>query len=268
MEEYHIVNGDSTAELLKASGLAGEIIVWREMLCEGPRVADVLSPAFLDARRSYFRSLGLDESFDYDKLAVPQWNKLKSLPPGADITLWFEFDLFCQVNLLALGYWLCEYGPNASYHLVCTGPQDGEISKAFLSDYAPGEVRILFERRTEITDTELVFLRDGWLLYVNGDPGGLASFPSDITFPYLPVAMTQEAALHRRNEEGLDLIQQAMTELISRGAQSQHQLVAALLAWQAKHTVLGFGDLQYQLRINDWKDEIIARFPRFNWDEG
>jgi len=32
----HVLNGDSTVQILAKSGIQGDVIVWRELLCEGP----------------------------------------------------------------------------------------------------------------------------------------------------------------------------------------------------------------------------------------
>ena len=37
----HILNGDSTAQIMEKSSLEGDVIVWREMLCDGPLQKDV-----------------------------------------------------------------------------------------------------------------------------------------------------------------------------------------------------------------------------------
>ena len=44
--QMHIVNGDSTREILEQSGIEGEIVVWRELLSDGPVSEPVFSDEF------------------------------------------------------------------------------------------------------------------------------------------------------------------------------------------------------------------------------
>ena len=46
----HILNGDSTAYSFKDTGLDGDILVWREVLSQGPLQEDISSAAFWEAR--------------------------------------------------------------------------------------------------------------------------------------------------------------------------------------------------------------------------
>ncbi|MEE3243855.1 MAG: DUF1835 domain-containing protein, partial [Bacteroidota bacterium] len=45
----HITNGDSLTDRLNTLDLDGDLVIWREMLCEGPTVENVGSPEFIAA---------------------------------------------------------------------------------------------------------------------------------------------------------------------------------------------------------------------------
>lgn len=45
-QSLHITNGDALTGLLRTTSINGEIITWREMLCEGKTTTDVGSENF------------------------------------------------------------------------------------------------------------------------------------------------------------------------------------------------------------------------------
>jgi len=91
---YHILNGDALYHKWPAS-LSGETIVMRECMVVGP-VSSLDFTQFCMQRSEYIQSeYG---SADYGQVIV-EWNKIQSMEADSAIYLWFEKDLFCQVNL-------------------------------------------------------------------------------------------------------------------------------------------------------------------------
>lgn len=94
---YHILNGDALKEIFPAS-IEGEIIVFRECLVEGNVTGENLED-FLENRAEFISSNfeGLTKA-DYFEKTVSEFQKIQQIPNDAAIHLWFEDDLFCQVN--------------------------------------------------------------------------------------------------------------------------------------------------------------------------
>jgi len=98
MKPIHILNGDCLAEQLSQSNLNKDFIICRECLVEG----DVLAENLEDFWRK--RSEFISESYhvtkeEYLNKTVSEFEKLNKLPDHTEICLWFENDLFCQVNM-------------------------------------------------------------------------------------------------------------------------------------------------------------------------
>lgn len=93
---YHVLNGD----MLKTQfpDIPGEKIILRECLVDGPIQADNLQALF--ALRSQFiaKSYGSGEPSEYMEKVASELEKIMRIPAGGEINLWFEDDLFCQVN--------------------------------------------------------------------------------------------------------------------------------------------------------------------------
>ncbi len=91
---YHILNGGSLAESFPSANLDGEIIVDREALIEGDLQGTDLAE-FWKTRAAY---IGIPTAEYYDKV-VTEFDKILNAPDNSEFNLWFEFDLFCQVNM-------------------------------------------------------------------------------------------------------------------------------------------------------------------------
>jgi len=93
--KLHILNGDCLQDILQAENA----IIVREMFVEGPIISDSFD-ALLRARSTYLEktySIPFDE---YQRKFVSEFEKIKYIPNHTEVFLWFDYDLFCFVNLL------------------------------------------------------------------------------------------------------------------------------------------------------------------------
>jgi Domain of unknown function (DUF1835) len=98
MPNYHILNGDCLAEQLSHTLIKGDFIVCRECLMDGPVDASI-SNEFWNMRSEYIAETYSAEGDDYFEKTVSEFEKLHQLPDHSEVCLWFENDLFCQVNM-------------------------------------------------------------------------------------------------------------------------------------------------------------------------
>ncbi len=95
MKTFHILNGDYLAEQLKLTKINQDFIICRECLIDGNVFADNLSE-FWKVRANFIsETFGAD---DYHQKVVQEFAKINQIPEGSDVYLWFENDLFCQIN--------------------------------------------------------------------------------------------------------------------------------------------------------------------------
>ena len=248
----HILNGDSTAQIFSKSFLQGDIIVWREMLCEGPVHNNVGSDDFWTTRYKFYEhEIGVNKLEYYDT-TIKEIVKIQEVSNYDDVVLWFEYDLFCQINLLALcSYLLKYYTKNIKYSLVCTGKEDGKKELQTLSNYSPNEYKNLLKNKVTLSRNNLLFAEECWNLYVENDKENLTAFNFDHCkkFKYLKLAIHQH--LQRfPGKNGLNQIENKILNLIHSGITNKNSIVKELLLWQQKETFYGFGDLQYYMALN------------------
>lgn len=98
---FHITNGDHLAEDLKKTSIEGEIIVCREALVSGDLKEDFLEDFWELRAKTISEDYNVSRESYYEK-SVSEFEKILNIPEGSEVNLWFEDDLFCQVNL-----WFC-----------------------------------------------------------------------------------------------------------------------------------------------------------------
>ncbi len=255
----HILNGDSTYAIFKESSISGDVVICREMLCEGTVVKDVGSDQFWKERYSYFKNeFGVDK-LDYFDKTLKEIIKLQDVSDYREVVLWFEYDLFCQINLMALAtYLLKSYRKDIKYFLVCTGKEKGKTQLLSLADYSPKEYEDLYQNKIKLSRNDLLFAQIVWEIYSENDADSLKSFDFNQSkkFIYLQAAIDQHL-MRFKDENGLNQIDHKILSIIDTGIQNEKQLINKLLIWQKKETVYGFGDMQYINYIKKLKSFII-----------
>jgi hypothetical protein len=98
---FNITNGDYLAEQLQETTIAGETIICREALVTGPLRADNLDD-FWKLRSEFIAKEYNVSSSDYFDKTFPEFEMILNIPDDSEVNLWFEDDLFCQVNM-----WFC-----------------------------------------------------------------------------------------------------------------------------------------------------------------
>ncbi|SDW26011.1 protein of unknown function [Lutibacter oricola] len=242
----HVLNGDSSVQLFKDSGLEGDIVVWRELLCEGPLHTKIASDEFWTKRYAYFEKELKVSRIEYFDKTIKEVLKLEDLSCYNEIVLWFEYDLFCQVNLLAVcSLLLKEFRKTVKFSLVCVGWVKGESELQTLSDFSSEEFVELYKNKLNLSKTNLVFADESWKLYVENDKEKLQSFKfKNGKFQYLQLAIDQHLKRFS-SENGLNEIENKILQIITDNSFSEKEIVRELLIWQHTETVYGFGDLQY-----------------------
>src|SRR5687767_580992 len=101
----HVLNGDCAADQLRESSVAGEVTLSADVLHEGPAPAGLLPERWRKVRARYLAECGYG---DYDRCLanLTEWDrKLEAFRSYEEVVLWFEADLFDQLQLLRLLDW-------------------------------------------------------------------------------------------------------------------------------------------------------------------
>ena len=113
----HILNGDALLAQFPAE-ITGEKIILRECLMEGPVESNSLQE-FYEMRAGFISNyFEVAEQEAYFQKTVPELEKIRQIEAGSSIYLWFEKDVFCQVNCWFVVHLITQQLPQPAVYLV------------------------------------------------------------------------------------------------------------------------------------------------------
>ncbi|MEO9571209.1 MAG: DUF1835 domain-containing protein [Polaribacter sp.] len=257
----HITNGDSTTNYLKKLHFSGDFITWREMLCEGKTTPDVGSETFWKNRFDFFKSSYKVSKQNFIDFTLKEYRNLCNKKESKEIVLWFEYDLFCQINMLAVISWLKTYRKGYHISLVCSGKIKGSKKLKGLGELTENQIHQHFKKRIDLTQDDIEYADYIWQLYCSDSPLRLETvykFNPMSPFQYLTSALEAHLLRFPSIDNGLNQVENTILKTAnSNSFSSKNQLIVKLLKNQEKY---GFGDIQYQHSIN----QLQKLFTSFN----
>ncbi|MNQ94526.1 hypothetical protein D3C85_1100470 [compost metagenome] len=242
----HIVNGDAFGDKLRASGIDGEILVWRESLYEGPIGMHMSDSVLLAKRASYMQQkYGIPEDTFRDQ-TLAQETKLDTLSNDVgEVVLWFEHDLYDQLMLSYLLSRIAEQSHCAfQLSLVCIDHYPGVDPFYGLGQLTVDQILPLHGTWLPVTDKQLRLACKVWKAYAASEPLSMAALlEGDLSaLPFLKKALAAHTARFPSLHNGLSAIQQLTLELLVDDDVSVLSLFQKVTE-QASH--YGLGDLQF-----------------------
>ncbi|QTD38186.1 DUF1835 domain-containing protein [Polaribacter batillariae] len=247
----HITNGDSTTNYLKKLQFSGDFITWREMLCEGKTTTNVGSDVFWKTRYDFFKSSYKVSKQKFIDYTVKEYRKLCNKKENKQIVLWFEYDLFCQINMIAVISWLKRYRKGYEISLVCSGKVKGSKKMLAIPELSEKQIRQHYKDKIELSQDDIEYADYIWQLYCSDSPLRLEKihlFNPMSPFKYLTKALEAHLRRFPSIENGLNNVENFVLETANKNTLlSKNQLVKQLLTNQK---TFGFGDIQYEHNIH------------------
>jgi hypothetical protein len=216
----HIHNGESSAVTLSQSVVPGEQFAFRDALISGPTPAGLGSEDWRRMRAQFLsEAYGVDVR-ESERDLLRQVTTLASFPDHEEVVLWFEHDLFCQVNLIYLLDWFAQRDlGKTKVSLICIGEFPGKENFRGLGELNVEQLASLFESRHEITPGELQLGKSAWGAYCSADPTAIERVLRQDTsaLPFLRGALLAHLARFPSFRNGLGRIEQRGLELIRAG---------------------------------------------------
>lgn len=249
MSFLHVLNGDATLAAFRESGIPGTVIVCREMMCEGKVKCTKDMASFFETRSKHLEyHYGIDKQTYYANV-VSELEKLKSAAEHEETVLWFEFDLFCQINLLFVLHYLRTQLirlPKISLVSIDRHPEVADFKG--LGMLMPQHFPPLFEQRVPLDAADLELAANAWRAYCEGDPLTLETIAKAPTghLHFLGPALIAHLQRLPSVENGLNAIQSYFLRKVSMSGLRWYDLYAQF--WDEMR-IYGFGDFQLDIYI-------------------
>lgn len=256
----HITNGDSTTEILQKIDIQGDFITWREMLCEGKTTTDIGSESFWKNRYSFLKSTYHVTKHKFINFTLKEYRNLCNHKQQEEIVLWFDNDLFCQINMIGVLSWIKRYRKGYQVSLVSPKNIATDVSKGF-AHLTKNQILTRFTERITLKEDDIEYADYIWQLYCSDSPLRLevvSKFNPMSPFAHLPNAIENHLQRFPTIANGLNFVENSILAVADiKKPKSKQELVKFMLE---EDKVYGFGDLQYEQKIT----QLSPLFTKIN----
>lgn len=230
---YHVLPGDAQVEEFSKSNIDGEVIVCRECLIVGDINAETL-PEFWEQRAHFILSEYGEDEIEYHEKVADELTKLLDVDSDDEINLWFEYELFCSVNMWFCLWLLSETGARV-YRVEPIVRSESDRWLGF-GKLTSEDLKTCFNARTEFPAEDIALGAKLWNAYRKNDNAKLAELSGSMStcFPYLREVC--EAAIEKDSRP-----REIIAEIQFEGKTEFEDIVPE---FSRRAGVYGFGDLQ------------------------
>ena len=185
----HVTNGESAGNTLRRTALGGAVLPWQDALHEGP-VPALPRRELLRTRARFLADCGWGRRQALlSSLERRDEQLLEALRDRLHVVLWFEHDLYDQLQLLDV--LALAYTEEAAPELIVIGSFPGKPSFAGLGELTAGELETLWPSRRRTEPAALQAAASAWTALRAPEPTALAEWARRETehLPFLASAL-------------------------------------------------------------------------------
>ena len=238
----HITNGDSSLTIMRQAGISGPIVPWRDVLHEGPVPEGLDLEELSQIRAQYIADCGwgtfkpIRQSFaDRDSALIhsSQYEK---------VTLWFEHDLYDQLQIMQILDWYYRQRKPVSLSLICTDRYLGTIS--------PEEMGTMQKYEQKLTSAHLELAASVWAAFRAPTPEQLQILLKTDTslFPFFHDAIFRLLEEFPHLDNGLSRTAKQALSLVNNGV---HKVGKLFGHNQTLEQYVFMGDLSFFAILNE-----------------
>jgi len=225
----HVASGTSTTTTIQAAGIPGARSIWADPLHDGPVPGGISDSELLEVRRRHLAAPGeltsslwggnnppLDPAND-----MREWRAAIERHESYDeLVLWFEHDLFDQLNLIQL-LTLIRGHLRASklVSLISVDSFPGRPDFKGFGGLTPRELVTLLDTRQRVSDQQYDFAQRAWEAFRASTPEALDAIRRETTpaLPYLARSIGRFLEEYPWTTDGLSRTERRLLEL-ARGS--------------------------------------------------
>jgi hypothetical protein len=217
-----ITNGDHAAERMREARINGEILCWRDVLHEGPVPQTATLEELSDIRAHYLAYRGWGDVSAIRHVFAQRDGAMRALGRYSDVTLWFEHDLYDQLQLLQVLDFLSE---EPRYWPRCFLIQAG----TYIGPENPQRLRMHLKLKQPVTEMQLAIGRAAWSAFRSPSPERWAALLRYDTspLPFLRLAILRHMDEFPGAANGLSRTEEFILRAIQGGLQTPLELFTA-----------------------------------------
>lgn len=255
----NITNGDCAVDTMRAARLPGVFLPWRDVLHEGPVPAGLTLEALSCVRSQHLAELNWGEYSRLHKDFAERDHCLQLYTDFDRVVLWFEHDLYDQLQLIQILDWFYLNGGDVDkLSLICTENYLGQLNAE--------QMVSLIRYENKVTPAQLRLANKAWSAFQSDSPTDWCALLGEDTsaLPFLRGAILRQLQEYPDIHSGL-----SRTAFNALNVLRQKQMSAAKLfvACQAKEMRVFMGDssfwmvLQSMLALLQISDSQALKFP-------
>ena len=251
---------------MREGELAGSLLAWRDVLHEGPVPATDSLAQLTRVRASYLAEAGYGTELKIHDQLKARDAHLGCATEHDEVVLWFEHDLYDQLQLLQVLDWFAPNAPDAKISLIVVGRYPGIARFVGFGQLTPSQVAGLLDSRVPALPEHFDTARRAWAAFRQTTPQSWARLLTGATavMPYLQAAVLRMLEELPSAHNGLSRSEQSALGLIADGAAAPHEIFAGVQALEDLQARLGQLD-QLQERVSqleervDFTERLLAR---------
>lgn len=218
-EALHVSNGDATD--LPGTGLARRVLYWRDVLHEGP-VPAVGDEQLRRIRADFLAGAGADDRGEGAAMFAERDRVLRDNRDG-EYVLWFEADLYDQLQIIQILARLAEYEvPAPRISLLCIGEHPGIARFGGLGELTAAQLRELPATGAcaRLTPAALALAGEAWQAFRSPRPDGFAAVAAtrSTELRFLGEAFDRLSREYPAVRDGLSLTERRVLAAVAAGA--------------------------------------------------
>ena len=216
----HVTNGESAGNTLRQTALGGAVLPWQDALHEGP-IPALPRTELLRTRARFLADCGWGrQQALLSSLERRDQQLLDALRDDAHVVLWFEHDLYDQLQLLDV--LTLAHTAEAAPELIVIGSFPGKPSFAGLGELTARELETLWPSRRPAEPAALETAAAAWAAFQAPEPTALVEWATQETthLPFLAPALQRLLEELPAPTDGLSRTERHALEAIDAGART------------------------------------------------
>ena len=202
----HVLPGDAQLEEFRKTQIEGDVVVCREAFVDGPATGESLEDLW-SVRERYLAEAYPHNDSNYRDIVVAEFEKLSDLSGRAEVNLWFEYELFCHVNMWFC-VWLLRDSKAPLFRVAPIVQRKDHVWDGF-GTLTAEDLEMCYAERLRFTDRDIELGTDLWNAFSSRDHQRLRELSKieSACFPYLQQAIEAEIEKEIRPKQILDDLQ-------------------------------------------------------------